>query len=200
MLRTLFGTILLALFMQIGPAAEQEASSTIDFNSLPFDQAITIVKGNGTRKLATFTDPDCPFCRQLEVELKAIDNVTVYIFLLPVTKLHPDAEKHSRAIWCSHDRIEAWSSWVVDRKEPASSTCDQAPIRAINDLAHRLNIRGTPTIYFENGHRFAGSMPAVDLEKALQTNGVGGADPYAIASCKAPTSTESTAVAGSCTP
>ncbi len=200
MLRILVGTILLALFMQIGQAAEPEERSAIDFNSLPFDQAIKVVKGDGARKLATFTDPDCPFCRQLEVELKAIDNVTVYIFLLPVTKLHPDAEKHARGIWCSHDRIEAWSSWVVDRKEPASSMCEQAPIGAINDLAHRLNIRGTPTIYFENGHRFAGSMPAADLEKALQANGVGGAESYAVASCKAPTSNESTAVGGSCTP
>jgi thiol:disulfide interchange protein DsbC len=32
----------------------------IDFNSLPLDQAIKVVKGNGSRKLVVFSDVDCP--------------------------------------------------------------------------------------------------------------------------------------------
>src|SRR3989344_8289394 len=38
----------------------------VAFASLPSDQAIKIVKGNGSRKLAVFSDPDCPYCKQLE--------------------------------------------------------------------------------------------------------------------------------------
>jgi len=36
------------------------------FDSLPLDQSFTVVKGKGERRLAVFTDPDCPFCRRLK--------------------------------------------------------------------------------------------------------------------------------------
>ena len=38
----------------------------IDFNSLPLDQAIKVVKCNGSRKLVVFSDVDCPYCKRLE--------------------------------------------------------------------------------------------------------------------------------------
>ena len=43
-----------------------EELTKVDFNSLPLDQAIKVVKGNGSRKLVVFSDVDCPFCKQLE--------------------------------------------------------------------------------------------------------------------------------------
>ena len=53
----------------------------IDFNSLPLNQAIKVVKGNGSRKLVVFSDVDCPFCKRLEQnELSNIDDVTILHF------------------------------------------------------------------------------------------------------------------------
>ena len=43
-----------------------EELTRIDFNSLPLDQAIKVVKGNGSRKLVVFSDVDCPYCKRLE--------------------------------------------------------------------------------------------------------------------------------------
>ena len=43
-----------------------EELTKIDFNSLPLDQAIKVVKGNGSRKLVVFSDVDCPYCKRLE--------------------------------------------------------------------------------------------------------------------------------------
>ena len=37
--------------------------------------------------MAIFTDPDCPFCKRLESEMKGLDNVTVYTFLFPLDQL-----------------------------------------------------------------------------------------------------------------
>ena len=39
--------------------------NAIDFNTLPFDLAIKTVRGDGSRKLAVFADPLCPYCRQI---------------------------------------------------------------------------------------------------------------------------------------
>ncbi len=62
-------------------AAEQlENRLVIDFDKLPFDRAIKIVKDNGSRRLALFEDPDCPFCQQFEHELANVNDVTLYCF------------------------------------------------------------------------------------------------------------------------
>ena len=37
----------------------------IDFATLPLDKAIKEVRGNGSLKVAVFSDPDCPYCKTL---------------------------------------------------------------------------------------------------------------------------------------
>jgi thiol:disulfide interchange protein DsbC len=37
----------------------------VDFKSLPTGDAIKIVKGDGSRKLAVFADPRCGYCKKL---------------------------------------------------------------------------------------------------------------------------------------
>ncbi|NOT15848.1 MAG: DsbC family protein, partial [Methylotenera sp.] len=77
-----------------------EELTKIDFNSLPLNQAIKVVKGDGSRKLVVFSDVDCPFCKRLERnEITQLDNVTVYTFLYPIEQLHPDAANKSKLIW-----------------------------------------------------------------------------------------------------
>ena len=61
----------------------------IDYRSLPFDKAIKVVKGDGSRTLAVFEDPDCPYCQRLEAQLKSVTNLTEYVFLYPIDELHP---------------------------------------------------------------------------------------------------------------
>ena len=147
-----------------------DSRNSVDFNSLPFHLAITIVKGNGERRLAVFTDPDCPYCQALEKDMTGITDVTVYNFLLPLVRIHPQAERHARAIWCAEDRAIAWSSWMHDRKEPDSKPCEGLPLESISSLAKEIHITGTPTLYFESGRRLSHGLPASDLEHALNEN------------------------------
>src|SRR6266850_4010874 len=51
------------------------------FEQLPFDMAFKKVKGDGSRKIAVFSDPDCPYCKRLEKSFTKLDNVTIYVFL-----------------------------------------------------------------------------------------------------------------------
>ena len=69
----------------------------IPFEDLPLDLAVKRVKGNGERKMAIFTDPDCPFCKRIEGDLAKVDNVTIYMFLFPIDSLHPKADRQSQA-------------------------------------------------------------------------------------------------------
>jgi len=141
--------------------------NAIRFDSLPFDKAIKVVKGDGSRKLAVFTDPDCPYCKRLEEELKSVNNVTMYLFMFPLKQIHPNAERHAKAIWCAENRATAWTAWVLDKKEPEDKTCQNDPVAATLQLGEKLNVNGTPTLYFEDGSRQAGMMEAADLEKKM---------------------------------
>ena len=77
----------------------------IAFDSLPLDKAVKTVYGNGKRKLAVFTDVDCPFSRKLGTTLESLKDVTVYTFLFPLESIHPEARGKSDAIWCAKDHF-----------------------------------------------------------------------------------------------
>jgi thiol:disulfide interchange protein DsbC len=79
--------------------ARFEQINAIPFDSLPLEWAIKRVKGNGSRKLAIFEDPYCPFCRKLEQDLRGMDNMTIYVFLFPIDEIHPGATAKAGAIW-----------------------------------------------------------------------------------------------------
>ncbi|WP_206951021.1 DsbC family protein [Trinickia acidisoli] len=139
----------------------------IDFASLPLERAVKVVKGNGSRRIAVFSDPNCPYCKQLETTLKSVDNVTVYTFLYPV--LTPDSMTKSKAIWCSADRAKTWEAWMVDRHPPASApaNCDTSVLQKNLALGQGLNVTGTPTIILSDGRRLPGAVSADELNEAL---------------------------------
>jgi len=145
--------------------------SKIDFDRLPFDQAIKVVKGNGSRKMAVFSDVDCPFCKRLEQnELSTITDVTIYTFLMPLDQLHPDAANKSKAIWCAADRTKAWQDWILNGQLPKKAGNCEVPLDKVAALAKKLGVTSTPTIFFADGKRMLGAYPAAEIEKALGTN------------------------------
>lgn len=142
----------------------------VDFGALPFEQAIKLVKGQGRRKFAIFEDPFCPYCQELERTLHQLDDVTVYIFLLPLEGLHPGASEAARDIWCAGDRAAAWSDWMLNRKAPPGADC-QTPIAPVAALGEKLRINSTPTLFFPDGSRVPGAIALDKLEtKIAATN------------------------------
>jgi len=140
----------------------------VDFKTLPAAQAIKVVKGNGSRTFAVFSDPDCPYCQQLEKTLQSVNDYTMYVYLYPIASLHPQAPEKAHAIWCAPDRAQAWNEWMHEKKLPAANkACTRDPIDSLQKLGDTLHINSTPTIFFANGSRSAGALPAADLEKEL---------------------------------
>lgn len=144
--------------------------TAIDFDTLPFKDSITIVKGDGKRKMAIFEDPNCGFCKRFEADLKTVDNVTMHVFLYPV--LGPDSQKKSKDIWCSADKNKAWTDWMLNGVVPATApdSCDAAAIDRVVAFGQKHKITGTPTSYFVNGVRTPGAIPAADVERLLSAS------------------------------
>ncbi len=143
------------------------------FDQLPLELAIKRVKGDGSRKVAIFSDPDCPFCRKLEKEIEKVTDVTMYIFLFPIEQLHPKAPEVSRAIWCASDRLKAWDEYMLKGTAPKSAKCDN-PVDKIVTFGQSKKINGTPTIFFADGKRVPGAIPLERFEEYLKKAGSAG--------------------------
>jgi thiol:disulfide interchange protein DsbC len=139
----------------------------VKFDTLPLDSAIKIVKGNGKRKMAVFSDPDCPYCKKLEQDMSKVTDVTIYVLLYPIAELHPDSANKAKAIWCAPDKAKAWNEWMLKGNLPKNEgTCD-TPIAKLGELGKKLRVYGTPTIIFADGRRVPGAIPAAEIEKNL---------------------------------
>ena len=146
-----------------------EELTKIDFNSLPLEQAIKVVKGNGSRKLVVFSDVDCPYCKRLEQnELSNVTDVTIYTFLYPLVQLHPDSAAKSKSIWCATNRVKAWNDWIFNNELPTKTGNCEVPLEKIGDLAKKIGVTSTPTLIFADGKRMMGAQPYKEIEKYMQ--------------------------------
>lgn len=140
--------------------------SAIDFKDLPGKgSSFTVKRGNGKRQLAVFTDPNCGYCKRLEVDLLKVTNVTVHVYLVPV--LGPDSALKSRNVWCAKDKAKVWLDWMTQGVAPAEAKCDTAPIDTNLAFAKKHRITGTPTLVFASGNRIPGAIPLDKLEPLL---------------------------------
>lgn len=140
--------------------------TAIRFGDLPLDRAIKQVKGDGKRVLATFEDPNCGYCKRLAKELQRLDNVTIYTFLYPI--LSEDSVRKSKQIWCASDRAKAWNDWMIDGKAPTGrDDCDTVAVTKNQEFGRKLNISGTPTMFFSDGERVPGAIPLPRIEQKL---------------------------------
>ena len=137
----------------------------VDFAALPLDSAVKIVRGNGSRKIAMFADPNCGYCKRFERDLLGVSDITVYVFLYPI--LSPDSMEKSKAVWCSSDRGKAWIDLMVNNVTPTADPKCPTPIDKVLAFGQSKRVQGTPTIIFENGDRVPGAISIADFEKKL---------------------------------
>jgi thiol:disulfide interchange protein DsbC len=144
-------------------AERRQVLFAIDFDKLPLELAVKKVKGNGKRKLAIFTDPNCTYCRRLEKELSGVNNVTLYLFMYPI---FPGSAEIVRNVLCSSDPIKAWDDWMLHEVRPAKAVC-KTQTDKVMALGQKLHVNGTPNLIFGNGIQAPGFLPLEDLEKNL---------------------------------
>lgn len=163
----IFGNLIDAKTQRSVTEERMQDLTRVKFDTLPLELAIKQVKGNGKRKMAVFSDPDCPFCKRLDAELAKVTDVTIYTFLFPIASLHPQAEDKVKAVWCAPDRVKAWEDLIQKGTVPQTGSKCENPLAKIAELGRKLKVNGTPAIIFANGVLAPGMVPAANLEKML---------------------------------
>ena len=142
-----------------------EKLSAIAFDTLPLKDAVTIVRGNGKRKLAVFEDPNCGYCKRFERDLQKVSDVTIHLFLLPI--LSADSTEKSKAVWCAKDKAKAWADLMVRDKPAPAGNCDTSVLTRNIEFSKQHRITGTPTLIFADGARVPGAISAQQVEQYL---------------------------------
>lgn len=78
--------------------------------------------------------------------------------------IRPELADHSKAVWCSPDRVKAWLDLAQRRKPPAASAKCDSPIDKLLALGGKPGVRSTPTLLFANGERLRGGTAAAQLQ------------------------------------
>lgn len=122
--------------------------------NLPLDEAIKI--GDGPLELIVFTDPDCPYCRKLEMFCNAPNiskDLTRYVFLTPL-KIHPKAAKKSEWILEQPDPANALEKVMVarelDQAEIDVKDADLKKLKQHKDIAAEIGVKATPMIFVKD--------------------------------------------------
>jgi thiol:disulfide interchange protein DsbC len=137
----------------------------IDISKINISDAIKIAAPTTVnKKLIIFIDPDCPYCRSLETQIKMqqlSNKADIYYMLMPLT-MHPNAKAHSKNILCSKDPINTLMEYMVNNNESPTfesiANCNIEPVlERTGSIARSLSISGTPTIITGDGELITGS-------------------------------------------
>ncbi|MFO8151736.1 DsbC family protein [Thioalkalivibrio sp.] len=113
-----------------------------------------------------FTDPNCPYCRQLHGEMQDyLDaGVKVRYFMYPV--LGRDSPTIMRDIWCAESRTAAMDRAKADMPVPSADCV--TPAERHLALGRELGISGTPATITRDGQLISGYRPVAEVLQALE--------------------------------
>lgn len=121
---------------------------------------------SGTR-FAVFSDPNCPFCKELEGSLAQLDS-NLSPVILPLG-YKPGARDVSAAVMCSKDPVKAWKDYMSSGTEPSAKPCDAGyrQVDANMALFQELKLGSTPTMITPSGVVVTGAGTADAIEAVM---------------------------------
>lgn len=141
----------------------------VDASRIPVDDALLLGRGDAGIKVVVFTDPECPFCKKLHVELKEVirrdPGIAFLIKMLPL-KMHPNAYDKAQSIVCARSLELLEASFAGKSLPPAA--CKTKVVDQTIALAPDLGIQSTPTLVLPNGLVLPGFKTADLLIKRIR--------------------------------
>jgi thiol:disulfide interchange protein DsbC len=151
---------------QLGKIQEKKK---VDFAKIPLPSPLVLGNPRAAQRIVVFTDPDCPYCGNLHVEMEKVvqerKDVAFHILLYPLA-MHKDAYWKSKSILCNRS-VKMLEEAFAQRPIPRSD-CDTKEIDNNIRLAESLGISSTPTLVAPDGRVHAGTMPAKQILEFIE--------------------------------
>jgi len=148
-----------------GAAAEPaKPINFADLARIPLDDALLLGKADARWKLIVFTDPDCPWCKKLHVEMAKVaadhPEIAFLIKLFPLP-MHKEAYPKSKSIVCARSLAMLEASFA-GQPVPAAA-CETDVVDRTIALAGELGIKGTPALILPDGRLIPGFRDAAAI-------------------------------------
>ncbi len=144
------------------------ASSRVKLlNAIKKDEYIEFTGKNAHDAIYVFTDIDCGYCRKLHQDVPELNarGISVRYLAYPRAGVDSAAGQEMSHVWCADDRQKALTA-AKNRESIEAKSCDD-PVAEQYALGQKLGVRGTPSIYLQNGRNLPGYMPPDEIEKQL---------------------------------
>jgi thiol:disulfide interchange protein DsbC len=153
---------LMAQIIPVESIGKQPPARKVDVSKIPLDDAIVLGTATAKKKVIVFTDPDCPYCRQLHEIMKQVvakHNDVSFALIMNPLPMHKDSPKKAQTIICTKSVAildDAFSGKAVPEPE---ATCTAAAVERSTALARSLEFNGTPTLVRDDGMVLSGYLP-----------------------------------------
>lgn len=141
------------------------------FEGLGSDSMIEFAPANGEIKhtIYVYTDVDCAYCRKMHKEIEALTGAGIAVRYLAYPRSGVGSESYNKAVavWCSTDRQSALTVAKLGKKVSAQP-CDN-PVDAHLRMGRAMGVRGTPSVYAQDGSSLGGYTPARELIRLLDS-------------------------------
>lgn len=148
---------------------KQPPARKLELSKISLTNAMLVGSADAKHKVVVFTDPDCPYCRELHKILKDIvekrKDIAFQLILFPLP-MHKDAPKKVQSILCSKS-VSVLDDAFIGKDVPEPS-CSADAVEQNKSLAASLDITGTPTLVRDDGVVLSGFMPEEQLVKWIE--------------------------------
>jgi len=152
------------------PPPEAKHPERLDPALLKTDAALVMGNPKGKKRLFVFTDPECPFCAKLHVELKKLvalePDLAIYIKLYPL-KMHPKAYDKARVILGAKSLALLEKSFAGGKLPEPGVKDAKKPVDDTMRFAESVGINSTPTLVLPDGRILPGLKDAEAIRKLL---------------------------------
>jgi thiol:disulfide interchange protein DsbC len=153
-----------------GQQSQQQKPTKVDINSLPVKNSIVLGNPDGKKKLFVFTDPDCPFCSKLHMELVKLvymePDLGIFVKMFPL-KMHPGAYDKARVILGGDSPYLLNKAFAGEQLPAATEKDRKEPVDETIKLGESLGITGTPTLVLPDGRIVSGYREADKIKKLI---------------------------------
>lgn len=146
--------------------------SGLDPKLIPVQHAIVMGNPKAAKKLYVFTDPDCPYCRQLHPELQKLEklmpDLAIYIMLYPLQQLHPQSYDKARIVLSTQSRKNLDFAFEGKELPKPEGDAGKAGVDAVIQFAQEQGINGTPMILLPDGKIYNNARDAETIKKSVE--------------------------------
>jgi len=155
------------------PRPSPQLQNTRDaIDTLTAENYISFSPSKPTAHVYVFADATCPYTRDLHKKVPEFNakGIEVRYVAAPTGAINGTAWTLYKNIWCSENPKQSFDD-AMKGKPVRAQTCSKNDLRTLipqDNVRRSVEISGTPTTFYQDGHRVPGVMATADLpERAI---------------------------------